>query len=576
MAHPFVPRRCGTCGKIYSGEERFCPLDASPLVLLEDDDPWVGKLVGGRFRVQERIGAGGMGAVYLAVQEPVERRVALKVLLPRHGADPVAKARFLREAKIVSRLSSPHTVTLYDFGEEEHGQLYLAMEYLEGQTLAARLRAQGALPLKNTLSIMGSVAESVSEAHAAGLVHRDLKPANVFLTVTHNERAFVKVLDFGLAASFVKVDDRVTQEGAVLGTPAYMAPERINTEGCDARADVYALGIMLYELLAGQRPFIGATAAEILDAHLHEEPPPIESARPGLRLGDDLEELIWRCLAKDPALRPKDATELGRLLRSAWQGAVGGGLGPAEEEPTTMLVARRPTIDDEEVQEAETPFEDTADYTGRTPKVDPDQPPTAETDLQEPASPPRRIGGPVWFAFAAAVALAATLILLGRPESEAPPRPDTPTPSAAVPLPSAPSPATPTPADVGTASSDEGAAPADPGSASADASQPEPDPGPAPTDAGSAPPAAAAPDPGAPAPAASPAPTRAEKPRARSRPAQRRKKPARAAPAPATKAAPSAPPKPAPAPETEAKPAGETQPVDPAVQDILKRYPRVK
>ncbi len=420
MALPTPPKRCGLCGRTYSADEKFCSADGQRLVAEELGDPWVGRLVAGRFRILELIGKGGMGVVYRAIQEPVERPVAIKLLHPERGPDPRLKARFLREARAISRLTSPHTVTLYDFGEVDE-DLYIAMELLEGRTLSRRVRDDGPLSVAEAVHVVSGIAASVAEAHAAGLVHRDLKPENVFLATTHGDDAFVKVLDFGLAAPTIPTGDRLTTEEAVPGTPSYMAPERIQGNGCDPSSDVYSIGVIFFQILTGRRLFKGRTSAEIMTAHLRSEPPRLSDVRPELDVPDELVALIWRCLAKHPALRPADAGELARQL-DLISGVTANMSAVPEPETTYKAIRRRPHDDNEETRDA-TPRAAARITRGLPPEGEPSNDcdsffkPLTELELESESAPPPdrktalRVGGA--FAAAAIVVALAQLALGG-------------------------------------------------------------------------------------------------------------------------------------------------------------------
>jgi len=317
-------RRCPRCSRIFAGSERFCSNDATELVDVEVEDPRVGTTLAGRYRVQEPLGRGGMGVVYRAEQLPIERPVAAKIV--RHDHDRLTAARFLREAHAMSRLQSPHTVRLFDFGEHEDGALYLIMELLTGENLRARLD-RGPLPVAEVLRVLDEVAASLSEAHAHGIVHRDLKPENVFLCEIPGEPRLVKVLDFGIASLPPVAGQRLTTTGEIPGTPAYVAPERVSGEDTGPPADVYALGVLAHELLTGHPPLSGDTPWDVLMAHLSEDPPPLaERAPAGVTVPAALEELVWGCLAKAPALRPRDASAFREALRRVPRG-------PAAEAP---------------------------------------------------------------------------------------------------------------------------------------------------------------------------------------------------------------------------------------------------
>ena len=274
-------------------------------------DSLVGTWVAGRFKIQEKLAAGGMGVVYRAHQKVVDREVAIKVLRPERANDEAATEQFLREARAVSQLSSPHTVTVIDVGPLDSGGWFLAMELLDGVTLHQRLR-DGPIDLHEAVRIADQIALSLGEAHARGIVHRDLKPLNVLLARTPGHTERVKVLDFGLA----KLTNTDGLDAAAGGTPRYMAPETICGDESSPRADVYALGLIFYEMIAGKHPFEALEGDELLKAQLESTPPAVsEAAASDVPAG--VRRLLERSLAKHPQLRPRDGTEFRNALREA-------------------------------------------------------------------------------------------------------------------------------------------------------------------------------------------------------------------------------------------------------------------
>lgn len=260
------------------------------------------------YRIIERLGDGGMGEVFKAEDLRLERRVALKFLPPELGRDPVAKERFVQEAKAASALDHRNLCTIHDIDETEDGRLFIAMAFYQGETLAERL-AGGPLALEDALEIAEQVAEGLVEAHARGIVHRDVKPANLMIT----RRGVVKILDFGLAK--LAEGPGLTKTGTSLGTPAYMSPEQARGEEVDHRTDLWSLGVVLYEMLAGRRPFRGSSHAETLHAILYDDPPELTSIREGVP--PPVRDLVARLLARDPARRAASARETLELVRSA-------------------------------------------------------------------------------------------------------------------------------------------------------------------------------------------------------------------------------------------------------------------
>ncbi|MEV6513590.1 Stk1 family PASTA domain-containing Ser/Thr kinase [Streptomyces sp. NPDC051642] len=270
-------------------------------------DPLVGQLLDGRYRVDARIAVGGMATVYRAVDTRLDRVLALKVMHPTLAADAHFVDRFIREAKSVARLAHPNVVQVFDQGADR-SYVYLAMEYVAGCTLRDVLRERGALQPRAALDILEPVLAALGAAHRAGFVHRDMKPENVLI----GDDGRVKVADFGLVRS---VDTVTSTTGSVLGTVSYLAPEQIEGTTADPRVDVYACGVVLYEMLTGQKPHDGDSAAIVLYKHLHEDVPPPSALVPGLAY--ELDELVATATARTPDLRPYDAVALFGLVRDA-------------------------------------------------------------------------------------------------------------------------------------------------------------------------------------------------------------------------------------------------------------------
>ncbi|MEZ4391861.1 MAG: serine/threonine-protein kinase [Polyangiales bacterium] len=280
----------------------------------------IGLTINGRYRVQTVIASGGMGRIYLAEQIPLGRPVALKVLHSRFTTkidDPEFQRRFLLEASILSRLQHPNIVTLYDYGRIDaagEDTFFMAMEYLAGDTLHARLRLRGALAPGEATGLARHIARGLREAHRQGVVHRDLKPSNVMLVPGEDGGESVKILDFGLVKVLSDDSEELTKEGAFLGSPRYMSPEQIAHGRVDLRTDVYSLGVILYQCLCGRTPFESENSVHILMAHLHNAPPPMRERSPGVAVPERLERFAMRCLEKDPAHRPATMDDFLREL----------------------------------------------------------------------------------------------------------------------------------------------------------------------------------------------------------------------------------------------------------------------
>ncbi|MCK6549273.1 protein kinase, partial [Myxococcota bacterium] len=289
-------------------------------------DPLVGTLLAGKYKIIKKIGEGGMGSVYIADQQPIDRKVAVKVLLGKLAEDDVAVKRFEQEARAISKMQHPNTVTIYDFGQTEDDRLYIVMEYLRGKTLTQVLRQEGVLAPARASKIMRQVCGSLADAHAAGIIHRDLKPDNIFLSEVGGDPDWVKVLDFGVA----KLADSegggtLTQTGMIFGTPKYMSPEQAEGRPIDYRADIYALGVVMYELLVGRPPFVADTPVGLLLKHISEPPPPFSRVRPDLHIDPRLEAIVMKSLEKHPDRRQQIVGELANEL-TAFERAVSGGM----------------------------------------------------------------------------------------------------------------------------------------------------------------------------------------------------------------------------------------------------------
>ncbi|MEU5978586.1 Stk1 family PASTA domain-containing Ser/Thr kinase [Streptomyces sp. NPDC047315] len=270
-------------------------------------DPLVGQLLDGRYRVDARIAVGGMATVYRAVDTRLDRELALKVMHPALATDATFVERFIREAKSVARLSHPNVVGVFDQGAEG-AYVYLAMEYVAGCTLRDVLRERGALQPRAALDILEPVLAALGAAHRAGFVHRDIKPENVLI----GDDGRVKVADFGLVRAVGSVTNTT---GSLLGTVSYLAPEQIEDGTADTRTDVYACGVVLYEMLTGAKPRSGGTPAQVLYQHLNEDVPPPSATVPGLAV--ELDELVATATARNPEVRPHDAVALLALTRTA-------------------------------------------------------------------------------------------------------------------------------------------------------------------------------------------------------------------------------------------------------------------
>jgi len=268
-----------------------------------EDQERLTKALADRYRVEREIGSGGMATVYLADDVKHERKVALKVLRPELAA-ALGRERFLQEIAIAARLNHPNILPLHDSGEAD-GFLYYLMPFIEGESLRERLQREGKLSIPEAIRLTDQVASALTHAHERGLVHRDIKPSNLMLDADGT----LKIVDFGLAR-VADGDPAMTLSGDLLGTPAYMSPEQADASAVDidTRSDIYALGVLLYELASGRRPFGGDSLPELMSSILRDDPPPLLERRPDLP--KDLDRVIRHCLEKDPERRMQSAAAL--------------------------------------------------------------------------------------------------------------------------------------------------------------------------------------------------------------------------------------------------------------------------
>ena len=309
------------------------------------DDVYIGQTLNNRFKVESKIGEGGFGAVYRGIQLATGRKVALKLLHPEMTKDDNLVARFRREGMVLCNLRDAHTITTYDFDQTPDGTLYIAMELLEGKSLHQIFQAQAPLDWRRVFKIIGEMCSSLAEAHAQGIVHRDLKPENIYLENRGGDPEFVKILDFGIA-KVMRGDNTVdpqapqlTATGQTLGTLEYMSPEQLMGKQLDGRSDVYALGVVAYEMITKRLPFPDAKGpAGLITAQLRQTPQPPSKANPAVIVPPVADKIILKCLEKDRNNRYADVTALATAVQEALQNAAaahpGSGLGMEE--------ARRP------------------------------------------------------------------------------------------------------------------------------------------------------------------------------------------------------------------------------------------
>jgi serine/threonine-protein kinase len=313
-------RQCPQCQSTCEETHKFCPSCGFPVgkVAVHNDDPLVGRTLPGGYVILDLVGIGGMGRVYRAEQTNLGRTVAVKIIHPHLVGEENAAARFITEARAASRLNHPNSVAVIDFGKTEDGQLYLVMEFLRGKDLARVQYEEGPLSFRRIVSILRQVLAALSEAHHLGIIHRDLKPENIILEQVRTGGDFVKVVDFGLAKMRIEaVQPNITSPGIVCGTPEYMSPEQGRGDPLDARSDLYGVGVIFYQLLAGRLPFEAESPTQVVLMHITEQPMDPRVVVPERNIPALLADVCLMALAKDQTHRFANADEFSDALGDA-------------------------------------------------------------------------------------------------------------------------------------------------------------------------------------------------------------------------------------------------------------------
>ena len=355
-------RVCPTCKQRFPDGSRFCPYDGQQLVaiMVEEEAPvpadeLLGQLLTERYRLETRLGEGGMGVVYGGRHVIIDKPVAVKVLRREYSQDPRQAERFLREAKAASRIGHPNVVDITDFGNIPSGQVFFVMEFLVGHTLAWEVRHFGAIAASRCLALANPICRALSAAHAKGIVHRDLKPENIFVVNPSTADVAarnpghpvdtIKLLDFGIAKFAWEADGkRLTRVGSVFGTPQYMSPEQAAGQDADYRVDIYALGCILYEMLTGQLPFNADTFMGTLTMQIFNQPTPPRQLRPELAIPPGIEAVILRAMQKSPEDRYQSADEMAAALEACAEPDLQ--VSDTVPEPELERVRRATTITD--------------------------------------------------------------------------------------------------------------------------------------------------------------------------------------------------------------------------------------
>jgi serine/threonine-protein kinase len=344
-----APRICSVCGTEYDANQKFCPNDGTPLRSSESAESLEGQVIADRYRIISLLGEGGMGRVYLAEHVRMGRKCAVKMISPEMARTEAAIARFNREAANASQINHPNVAQVYDFGEGPGGALYLAMEYVEGETLSAMVRREGALSVRRAATLTKRVADALSAAHHRGIVHRDLKPENIIVTRQYDGTECVKVVDFGIAKTVQSGNtdpggQTLTAVGAAVGTPEYMSPEQLAGEKLDGRSDLYSLGLVFFHLLTADLPHPRVTSRETLVARLTEPSRTLVEVRPGTHWPKNLQTMLDYALAADVSKRYPTAQEFALDLGILIAAEPADAASPQHAPPRPLARPSAPTV----------------------------------------------------------------------------------------------------------------------------------------------------------------------------------------------------------------------------------------